>query len=372
MRYKTIVDKNDDGLMEIIRAVEQFEEDRFLASLTVRRHTMHDIQEATLTVREYQAKMNREVLALAKFSETFIQEYATDNNQCFETSQRLFNRIRSTISATRRVFRKTCPIVRRLAPDRPSIFHRSVLSFGNCQRDLFGVSSYEDAVHVLYEDLQTFFTTVISTLVLCRRMLQKEAAVREDESLCLAIYRECREKALEGVKELSDALEMTALPETELLLRKRKAKSLTLYARENYHKVGVTEFKMTVLAEAVLQGRSSGLTADETRLWPNDYDKALRVREVIGLLDRLEDAEGRRGKLDGSMMVEFIKWCGVPKEMERNMYETYFSATYQGTLARLSWNTVCKVRKEHQDLGISDAEECASFDKRLSRMDAQG
>ena len=219
MRYRTIVEKNEDGLEEIIGAVQQFEEDRFLASLSVRRYTIYDIQQMAMTVREYQAKMNREVLALDNFAETFIQEYATDNNKCFETAQRLFNRIRSTICASRRIFRKTCPIVRKPNEERPSIFKRSVLSFGYCQRDLFGVNSYEEAVKVLYEDLKTFFTTIISTLILCRRMIQTEMAVRKDDQMCLAIYKECREKALSGVKEFTESMGMAIMSETELQKR---------------------------------------------------------------------------------------------------------------------------------------------------------
>ena len=54
MRYRTIVEKNEDGLEEIIGAVQQFEEDRFLASLSVRRYTIYDIQQMAMTVREYQ------------------------------------------------------------------------------------------------------------------------------------------------------------------------------------------------------------------------------------------------------------------------------------------------------------------------------
>lgn len=368
MRYKTIVDKNEDGLEEIIRAVEQFEEDRFLASLSVRRYTTYDIQQTTLMVREFQAKMNREVLALDKFSETFIQEYATDNNKCFETAELLFNRIRSTISASRKVFRKTCPIVRKPMAGKPSIFERSVLSFGFCQRDLFGVNSYEESVKILYEDLQTFFTTIISTLVLCRRMIHSEMAVRQDAQMCLAIYKECRDKALAGVKELSEILGIMVLPETELLKRKKNAKSMSSYAKENYHKFGTSEFKMTVLTEAMREGRQNGLTDDEARLWPNDHGKALNVRQVIGVLDQLEGAEGQKGKLNGGMMVEFIKWCGVKKGMEKNMYETYFCTTYHGKLAKLSWSTICKVRKDHEDMNITDAEECASFENRLRKV----
>ena len=367
MRYKTIVDKSDDGLQEIIRAVEQFEEDRFLASLSVRSHP-YDIQQMTLTVREYQAKMNREVLALDKFSLTFIHEYATNNNKCYETAQMLFNRIRSTISASRRIFQKTCPIRRKPVAERPSIFKRSVLSFGACQRDLFGVSTYDEAVKLLYGDLQTFFVTVITTLVLCRRMIQSEMMVRTDEKLCLAIYKECREKALATVRGLTERLSEAALPETELLQRKLKAKSLSTYVRENYHKYGPAEFEMTVLIEAVRKGRNNGLTDDEARLWPNDHDKALRVREVVGLIDRMEGAEGQKGKLNGNLMAEFVKWCGVAKGMEKNMYETYFLKTYKGHLKALSWSAICKVRKEREDMGVTDEAEWASFENRLKMM----
>ena len=370
MRYSTIVEKNEATLLEIIEAVEQFEEDRFLATLSVRSHP-YDIQQTTQLVREYQAKMNREALALAKFSETFIHQYATDNNRCFETAQLLFNRIRSTVSITRRLFRKTCPIVRRLVDDRPSIFQRSVLSFGACQRDLFGVSAFDESVRVLYEDLQTFFVTVINVLSLCRHMIHTERTVREDDRLCLSIYQECRDRALAGVKSFTDGCAQLSLPETELLKRLQKAKSLTSYAKENYHRFDTSEFEFTRLADALRKGRSSGLTDDETRLWSHNYDHALRVRKVVGCLDRLADAEGQRGKLSGAMLVEFVKWCQVAPEMERNMYNTYFLPTYHGRLQALSWSTVCKVRKERRDMGISDAEECASFEKRLLAVDGE-
>jgi len=368
MRYKSIVDKSDDGLMEIIRATEQFEEDRFLAGLQVRRHTMYDVQQMDLTVREYQAKMNREVLALSKFSETFIQEYATDHNKCFETAHRLFNRIRSTISASRKVYRKTCPIVRRQLPEvaERSIFKRSVLAFGACQRDLFGVKSYEESVKVLFEDLQTFFTTIIQTLLLCRRMIQAELAVRQDEGQCLAIYRDCREKALSGVKELAASLGLNVVPEGELNRRRRQARSLGRFACENYHRFDSSEFKMAVLIEAVHQGRNDGLTDDEVRLWPNDHDRALRVREVIARYDSIEGAEGQRGKLDGGMLVEFIKWCGVEQKMEKNLYETYFCTMYKGRYRLPRWNTICKARKEREDRSITDEMERQAFEKRLA------
>ena len=116
MQYSTIVDKDEQGLIQIIEAAKKFEEDRFLEGIHQRCYTAMDIQVATDRVREYQNKLNTEARALVYFSQTFLQQYATDNNKCFETAQMLFNRIRSTLKASRAVFKKTCPTRRRRQP----------------------------------------------------------------------------------------------------------------------------------------------------------------------------------------------------------------------------------------------------------------
>ena len=92
------------------------------------------------------------------------------------------------------------------------------------------------------------------------------------------------------------------------------------------------------------------------------------MRHAIERLDCLEGAEGQKGKLNGNLMVEFVKWCGVQKGMEKNMYETYFLKTYKGRLKALSWSTICKVRKEREEMKISYSEERISFENRLKKM----
>ena len=149
MKYATIVENNESGLNQIIRAAEKFEESRFLQGIQQRCYTAEDIQWATDRVREYQQKLNTEARALAYFSEHFLKQYATNNNQCFEMAQLLLNRIRSTLKATRKVFKEFCPIRRRQQPANampPSVYERSALSQGACHRDLFGIMSYEDSV----------------------------------------------------------------------------------------------------------------------------------------------------------------------------------------------------------------------------------
>ena len=71
MRYSTIVDKDERGLIKIIEAAQKFEEDRFLEGIRQRCYTAEDIQVAIDRIREYQAKLNTEARALVfSFSNT--------------------------------------------------------------------------------------------------------------------------------------------------------------------------------------------------------------------------------------------------------------------------------------------------------------
>lgn len=47
MQYSTIVDKDEQGLIQIIEAAKKFEEDRFLEGIHQRCYTALDIQVAT-------------------------------------------------------------------------------------------------------------------------------------------------------------------------------------------------------------------------------------------------------------------------------------------------------------------------------------
>ena len=48
MRYSTIVEKDDKTLVDIITALEQFEEDRFIAGIQARHYTKYDIEQVLI------------------------------------------------------------------------------------------------------------------------------------------------------------------------------------------------------------------------------------------------------------------------------------------------------------------------------------
>jgi hypothetical protein len=373
MRYRTIVEKNESSLLQIIQAVESFNAGGFLESLRRRNLSTYEIDQMVDEVRMHQIKMNREVKALVRFSETFLVNYATENNRCYETAEQLFNRIRSTISGARKVLRKTCPRRMRRQPEgkeQPLFYLRSMLTVGSHTGDLFGIESFECSVQQLFHVMTTFFATVLSTLALCHRMIVSEREIRQDADRCLDIYNDTCAKLMDEVNQMSRWLgDVKDLSENTLLKRKHQARSEKAFARENYHQYTPAELKQMLMIEVLRRGQNDGLTEEEALLWPNDHEQALKVRRVIPLIDQL-GAEGLKGKMDSGLIIEFLKWCKVDSKLEKRLYQ-YFCRAYKeqgGRLQVLGWSSISQVRKDRRDREISDEEQAASFERLLSRI----
>ena len=373
MRYRTIVEKNESSLLQIIQAVESFNAGGFLESLRRRNLSTYEIDQMVDEVRMHQIKMNREVKALVRFSETFLVSYATENNRCYETAEQLFNRIRSTISGARKVLRKTCPRRMRRQPEgkeQPLFYLRSMLTVGSHTGDLFGIESFECSVQQLFHVMTTFFATVLSTLALCHRMIVSEREIRQDADRCLDIYNDTCAKLMDEVNQMSRWLgDVKDLSENTLLKRKHQARSEKAFARENYHQYTPAELKQMLMIEVLRRGQNDGLTEEEALLWPNDHEQALKVRRVIPLIDQL-GAEGLKGKMDSGLIIEFLKWCKVDSKLEKRLYQ-YFCRAYKeqgGRLQVLGWSSISQVRKDRRDREISDEEQAASFERLLSRI----
>ncbi len=370
MRYSTIVEKDDKALVEIIAALEQFEQDRFIAGIQARHYTKYDIEQALDMVVSYQSRVNVEARSLVRFSETFIQQFATDNNTCFNEAQRYFNRIRSTLCALKKVFQKTTPRSMAQLPEgvqQPTVFERSALSYGACVIDLWGMASYDDVVQQLYHQLETLLTTATTILELCHQMIENEATIRQDTQQLRNIYHESCEQLMGSVREFAVFLgTVKQLPETELNKRRKNARSMDDFLKKEYHKVEKKVFKQYVWLEAVRQGHNDGLTEEETYLFHDNHEHVGQVRWAIEHFDEF-GVEGQQGKLDSTMLVYFLKWCGVGQTKEKRLYQ-YFCDTYRGGYGLLVWSAVSKQRKELRDSGITDRGAAASFQQMIEKL----
>ena len=369
MQISNHIEKSPDGLEQLIDAAARFEENRYIEALRQKKMSEYDVLSLTEDVKLWHSRMRKESLSLAAFSEHFLDDFATDNNRRFHEAYNLFNRIRSTISGSRKVFRKFC---RRMMsnPTNPnadkSLLSRSVLSAHVVSRDIFGLASYDEKVMSLYDELKAFFTTLVITLALCHRMIRDEAAIMQDGGRCLEIYQKCRKEVLESARLLAKTFNISTqqISKEEYIERRRKAKNIKEYAQDNYHKRNKAEFMTIVAYEVIAEGSSHGMTEVESILWADNAEKVKQVRYAI---TRLDDIVGPDKKnIDGKLVLEFIKWCEVNEKLERKLYN-YLIDNYQGKKHIIGWTQVLNTRKDYGK-SITSEQMAEAFAKELSSL----
>lgn len=360
------IEKTEEGLELIISAAYLFEENHYLEAIRQKKLTEYEILQLTEDVRLWHSRMRKESLKLSLFSEHFLDEFATNNNNRFHDAYDLFNKVRSNISGSRKMFRKFCRRIMKNPTNENSsnnVVDRSILSAHVVSRDIFGLKSYSENVEILYNEMKGFFTTLVLTLALCHRMIREEATIRKDADRCFEIYKKCREDILSSARIFARTFNIKTekISENELLLRRKNAKSMKEYAHKNYHHINKDENLTVVAYEIACESSRNGISDIEELLWHGNVEMVLKVRKVIVDFEKL--VVGKK-KICGNLMVEFIKWCHVNEEHEHKLYN-YFCDNYQGTIPPVGWTQVFTTRKDKK---ATDEELAEGFQKELNNL----
>lgn len=353
MRYNTIVEKSEDTLKLIIEKAEEFDQKRVLNGLDVRHYSVEEIQMLVAHVREYHAKLQKEIVALVGFSQDFNKQYATDNNSCFDTAGRLFNRIRSSIAGTKKLYKKFCPKIRRQGPvregveQRPSVFTHSMLSVREYSHSLFGMESYHACVEELCKEMEGFFKDLVVGLKLCRDVMQQEREIRGDYPRVMSIYERCCNEVVNESRGLMQALEQCRDMQTdEMTQKKTAAQSLQKFVSDSFHTVDKSQFQKHAVIDAISKGKRNGLTEEEALLWNNNLEFVKQVRLAIQRFDELnprgqKDRTAGKYKLSAKYVAMLMRWCSITGSgKEKQFVEEYFNRTYRGVYKTIGSSSV--------------------------------
>ena len=371
---KTIVEHDKSGLEKVLDAMDELLAEKFIEGIKNKHRTAYEIEQTTEMVKMYQHRVNIEAKALTRFSERFIRSFATDNNKCFNTAEILFKKIKSTIASLKKIFYKTTPVDYTQLPEgveSPSVFDKSPLGHGDYVPDMFGIESFPKNVQELFHAIDTLFSTSSVMLALCHEMIVKEEETRNDIVQLRQIYKESCEELLGVVRAASFFLVPTQeLPENELeeLRKKTGSDEDESFLKRGYHACDKGVMTQYLIIKTINQARNEGLTETEAYYWRKNHDKALKVRKVIENFDKVSDVKGQGTSLSSMVMVEFLKWCGVPESQETQLYSKYFVPKYsiKGKYKPLGWNTISGKRKELKEMGDTDEKLANDFLQRIT------
>ena len=268
------------------------------------------------------------------------------------------------------------PTSRRQLPEgveAPSVFEKSALSTNEFTPDMFGLESYPAPVGELYNALETLFVSTTSNLALCHLMIGLEAEVREDPVQLRQIFESSCEELSHTIGYITQYVNPDQeLPRSEME-ESCQMKSFDVFLKDEYHRRDRREMILFVANKIRREARRGGLTDLEAFFWRKNHEKALQVRRVVENFDSISGVEGQGGKYSSKVIVEFLKWCGVPESQEKKLYNEYFCPKIiaSGKFKPLGWNAIWTERKKMADSGSSDSKLSIRFENKISDILAQ-
>lgn len=391
MLYSTIVQRDETGLNQIYEAARDFEEENVLEALVACKFNQKKIEQTLNLVRMYQLRLNNESMDLVEFSENFIEQYATDHNECFRVAEKLIRRIRTTITGSMKIFRKFCPRVQRKYDDRGNVvpvLDYSRLTFRHFQGQFFGPEVYIESVKTLLHELASFFYHLMATLKVCKDMIRKEDEVRGDFKKLKEIFEKSCDEVLKGVRDVFDTFgQVKLISDEELAERRKNARPMKEWLAKDYHVHDKQWMKQEAYLRKLSSGSQYGLDDKASVLWAHNPEQGKRVCSLIPKLDTLhipykhsKKAEelGKKGTFDAREMVYFIKWAGVSRigvngevidEPKEKQFYLYLQEAYKGDYLLPTWQAVCRERKFFYDEGVSMRWLAQQFEEHLPKKE---
>lgn len=390
MVISTIVQRDETGLNMIYEKAREFEELNFLEAIISCKFNLRKVEQVLSLVREYQNRLNVESSEIVAFSENFIEQYATDNNQCFEIALRLMRKIGTTVTGSMKLFRKFCPVVRRKLEggNIVPVLDYTRLSKRLYASDFFGSEPYEATVKTLLQEISAFFYHLVTTMAVCKDMIRKEQEVRGDYERLKRIFDKSCDEVLRSVNEVVGTFGKVQLvsPE-ELEERKKNARPMREWLARDYHAHDKKWMRKEGYILRAISGAEDGLDEVASQFWPHDHEKgkevlaALKQLHTLGLQTRKTKTEGKVAQYDSLEMVYLLKWSEVShtddqgtvvnEKAERHFYEHMRELLKDSDYELPSWAAVCKSRRFCYDEKMTHQQMADAFAAHLPKENVE-
>ena len=344
MAYTTTIYDPQEGLETIGRAIEKFDDKRFLFALNYKDWDETEIELMARQVCEYRTKLEQEHIRLIEFAKTFNKEFVTDNNRCFDTGLKLIRKLRSGISEVKRIYQKFCPrapkqrfYYKAISNKKQSAFDYSYLSIGSYQLSLFPLDSeiYPPCVRGLYNELGRFFHQLSLSLALCMKVLQDEEKIRKDSEYCNFLFEKFKREVMKEIMDMimlmptdADIFQEEHNPAIASL---KKYSGTEAWAPQGFHNFTKKDVKHLIIKEAQEFEKNGNISKEQFVLFGNNSEMIAKIDNVILHFDELMPDDYKRKKLDAAIIALFMRWCGVTDEEH---FIAYFNKVYKRNPSR--------------------------------------
>ena len=319
MGYPLYIEASEKTLRMLDEKFKPVAEDRFLYSLQQKNWTIeeiHNFNARLLISYEYTSKEYERIQELRK---TYNKEYPTDHKQYLSTAIELMSKMRSTLSAYRKIADGFRPRKKRGSKVKEGVMacDRTPLYNGAYSQDAFGWEVYPDkAVKDLLKNLNDYLELAGKCLDLCLEIIDEEKEVRNTPDWAYALYKDSFDRSVSNSKRLIEFMKQQGgTIDHDIVKAIDEAKDVKQLIAELYHGFNHSDFNFYCACKTISDGQKAGLTPEEAALFGKDnIDKVIRIRTLLGhileLAQQRDDVIGWEGMLNGKFVMHLLYWCG--------------------------------------------------------------
>ena len=337
--YNTIVGHDTQTFENILQLFHRYDEDKILWAVYQKNLSYDEIDMMIDDIRIARTRMHKENLSLHKFAEVFPWEFATTNNDCFETTNILLGKFRSNSKGCRLVYNKLRARAYKKGYSggqkiRPRASYLNDVAYAK----MFFKDEYPENVKTLCDEIEGFYHDILTCTMICRDTLVLEKKIKGDPHQCQEILDTSVEEITRRIKEIGGGavtIDIKEVSTNEIEEKRAKAHSSLDFASENYHRYTKKQLTEYVIKITIFKGMQNDLKGLEQVLWRNNPDKGKQVRHIIAHLEEIIDklnvfkTDAKQHKVPGGFIAWLMEWS--EKDGTDTQFFKYVRDTYKGT-----------------------------------------
>lgn len=319
MPYSSHIDASEETLRMLDEKFTPVQDDRFLYSLQQKKRDLEGLLTFNARLQLSYDYTLQEYNRLQKLRKTYNQEYPTEHKKYFSTAVKLMSKMRSTLSAFKKIVDEFHPKKKRGAKYKEGVtaYERTPLYNGPYSQDLFGWEVYpERSVKDLFNNLNDYLKLAKNCLKLCLEVIDEEKAIRNDPERAYELYKDSFNRSVSGNRRLiDDMIKNNVYLDNDIVKVMEEAKDVKALIANLYHEFNHSDWNHFCACKTISDGRKVGLTEEESLLFGKDNtETVIRIRtlldHILELAEQRDDVIGWEGMLDGCFVMRLLFWCG--------------------------------------------------------------
>ena len=319
MPYSSHIDASEETLRMLDEKFTPVQDDRFLYSLQQKKRDLEGLLTFNKRLVLSYDYTHKEYDRLQELRKTYNQEYPTEHKKYFSTAVKLMSKMRSTLSAYKKIVDEFHPKKKRGAKYKKDVsaYERTPLYNGPYSQDMFGWDAYPDrSVKDLFNNLNDYLKLAKDCLELCLEVIDEERAIRNDPERAYDLYKDSFDRSVSGNRRLiDDMIKNNVFLDNDIVKAMEEAKDVKALIASLYHEFNYSDWNHFCACKTVSDGRKAGLTKEESLLFGKDNtETVIRTRalldHIMELAEQRDDVIGWEGMLDGCFVMHLLFWCG--------------------------------------------------------------